>query len=447
MNTIDSLPLPTLVLTPLRQAVPASGGALEVLVRVQAPAQPAGAASAAARSQLRLALVVDRSGSMSGEPLHQALRCVRHIVERLQPQDEVAVVLYDNRVDVAVPLQPAAQKDAILAALAGVESGGNTALFQGWLAGAQQLGVGRAGAISRVLLLSDGQANMGLTELAEVSPHCAQWHEQGVSTTTVGLGAGFNEDLMVGMARTGGGQAYYGQTAEDLHDSFDEELALLEALFLRHLRVKPVAAEGVIAEALSALDLPAQDGWRTLSDLPWRAESWLLLRLHVAAQAPSGGAARPLLALNFEAVRKDGSAVQLTAPVLALPVVSDEAFAALAQDETVARRAQEIDFARASAEARELLMRGDSAAARERLRRLESQVQAHPWLAEKVVRLRALLELDAAMAAKEMRFKSSRLGTRVTQVNEVLYSADETNSDAIPAYLRRKAEEGRGRKS
>jgi Ca-activated chloride channel family protein len=447
MNTIESLPLPTLVLTPLRQGVPASGGALEVLVRVQAPAAPAGASAAAARSQLRLALVVDRSGSMSGQPLQQALRCVSHIVQRLQPQDQVAVVLYDNRVDVAVPLQPAAQKHAILAALAGVESGGNTALFEGWLAGAQQLGAGQAGAISRVLLLSDGQANMGPSDLADVAPHCAQWRDLGVSTTTVGLGSGFNEDLMVGMARTGGGQAYYGQTAEDLHDSFDEELALLEALFLRHLRAKPVAAEGVIAEALSALDLPAPDGWRTLSDLPWGAESWLLLRLHVGAQAPSGGAPRPLLALNFEAVRKDGSAVQITAPVLALPVVSDEAVAALPQDETVARRVQEIDFARASAEARELLMRGESDAARERLRWLESRVQAHPWLAEKIVRLRELVDRDAAMAAKEMRFKSSRMNTRVTQVNERIYSADETDSVEVPAYLRRKAEEGRGRKS
>jgi Ca-activated chloride channel family protein len=272
----DSLNLlPSIVLTPLRQGVPAGGGALEVLVRVQAPPRPEGAA---ARPLLRLALVVDRSGSMSGQPLGEALRCVGHIVQRLHPQDEVAVVLYDHQVQVAAPLQPASQRAAILAALAGVTSGGQTALFDGWQAGAQQLGAGRDGAVSRVLLLSDGQANVGPAEPPEVTPACGAAFRQGVGTTTVGLGSGFNEQLMMAMALAGGGQAYYGQSADDLFDSFDSELALLESLFLRGLRVKPAAGEGVIVEVLNQARPTDAAGWTSLSDLPWDAESWLLVR-------------------------------------------------------------------------------------------------------------------------------------------------------------------------
>lgn len=441
----ETTSLPTIVLTPVRNGVPAGGGALEVLVRVQAPPPPAGEA-AAVRPQLRLALVVDRSGSMSGPPLHEAMRCVRHIVERLQPQDEVAVALYDHEVQVPVPLQPAAQRLAILAALEGVESGGNTALADGWVAGAQQLGAGRDGAVSRVLLLSDGQANVGPSEPADVSPLCVDAFRKGVSTTTVGLGNNFNEDLMMAMAIAGGGQAYYGQAAEDLFDSFDTELALLEALFLRGLRVKPVAAEGVIAEVLNQARPTTPDGWTTLSDLPWDAEAWLLLRLHLAPQPPSGGAPRPVLALNVEGVRKDGSAVQLSAPLLALPVVSDEAFAALPRDEVVVRRLQEVEFARASAQARRQLQENDIDGARARLHRLEEQVRTHPWLSEKLERLKALIERDAEMGKKELHIKANMLGTRVTAVRESQYLGDETDADHVPAYLRRKAEEGKGRK-
>ena len=435
---------PNIILTPIRQGISAAGGTLEVLVRVQAPTPPAGLA-AAARSLLRLALVVDRSGSMDGEPLRQAMRCVSYIVSRLQPADQVAVVLYDHGVLVPVTLQAASNRQAIEAALAGVESGGNTALFDGWLAGAKQLEAGQAGAISRVILLSDGQANHGFSELADIAPHCAQWLSRGVSTTTVGLGHHFNELLMDGMARAGGGQQYYGQTAEDLHDSFDEELSLLQALFLRQLRVKLVAAGGVIVEPMNALQ-PADNGWISISDLPWGAESWLLVRLHVGPQAASGGAARPLLAANFEAVGKDGGSVEATAPMLALPVVSAEAFAALPQDELVARRLQEVQFAAASSKARALIQAGDIDAAKAFMKTLEARVADHPWLADSLKQLQALAEQDADMALKELRYKTNRLYTRVAQVNESAYLKDQTNSVDTPAFLRRKAQEGRGRK-
>jgi Ca-activated chloride channel homolog len=438
-------PLPTILLTPIRQGVSAAGGTLEVLVRVQAPAQPSGSDIAAARSLLRLALVVDRSGSMDGEPLRQAIRCVNHIVARLQPKDQVAVVLYDDKVRLPVPLQSAEHKVGIEAALADVQSGGNTALFDGWEAGAKQLEAGQAGAISRVVLLSDGQANHGLVDLAEIARHCAQWQAKGVSTTTVGLGQGFNEDLMIGMARAGGGQQYYGQMAEDLFDSFDEELALLEALFLRKLRVKLVAAEGVIVEPMSALE-PMDNGWLGVADLPWGAESWSLLRLHVSAQAASGGALRPLLALNFEAVRKDGTPVAQTAPMFALPVVSAEAFSALPQDESVARRLQEVQFADASIKARDLINAGDTDAALMALALLEPQVAGHAWLVEKLKSLQTLAHMNAGMAAKELRYKSTKLYTRVVGINEAAYAGDETDAADVPKFLRRKSSEGKGRK-
>src|SRR4051812_18739654 len=104
---------------------------------------------------------------MAGEPLTEALRCAEYIAKGLTPKDQLAVVLYDNKVQVPVPLGPAGDAGAVQRALAAVESGGNTALFDGWQAGAQLLASdAKPEALTRVLLLSDGQANHGLCDAA-----------------------------------------------------------------------------------------------------------------------------------------------------------------------------------------------------------------------------------------------------------------------------------------
>ena len=159
--------------------------------------------------------------------------------------------------------------------------------------GAKQLEKGLDSSISRVILLSDGQANHGLVEQGAIEKHCHEWLAKGVTTTTVGLGRGFNEDLMIAMAKAGGGQQYYGQTAADLFDSFDEELSLLYALCLRQLCLTLIPAQGVIIEPLGVFDQNA-DGTFQLSDLAWASESWLAVRLHVSPTAT--GSNRDLLA-------------------------------------------------------------------------------------------------------------------------------------------------------
>ena len=118
---------PTIVFSPLQAGVAAAGGPLDLLIRVQAPDQPAQAAATPATPK-RLALVVDRSGSMNGQPLQEALRCVEHIASHLTPQDAMALVVYDDKVDTLLPLQPMRSADAVAKAIAGVQAGGMTDL-------------------------------------------------------------------------------------------------------------------------------------------------------------------------------------------------------------------------------------------------------------------------------------------------------------------------------
>lgn len=170
-----------------------------------------------------------------------------------------------------------------------------------------------------MVLLSDGQANQGKVEPDLIARDCTGWLERGVSTTTVGLGRAFNEELMIAMAKAGGGQQYYGQRAEDLYDAFDEELSLLQAMMMRGLRVRPVAAAGVLVDVLGQAKTDAE-GWSTLSDLAWGAEVWVLLRLHLSAQATGADRQRTLLGVSLQAQDMDGKAVELHAAPLALPV-------------------------------------------------------------------------------------------------------------------------------
>jgi Ca-activated chloride channel family protein len=446
---------PTVILSPIRAGIPVAGGTLEVLVRIQAPAMPVqtGQGSPKARPPLRLALVVDRSGSMDGAPLTEALRCVNHIVGRLQPTDQVAVVLYDDDVQRPVPLRAATNAAFVHAALAGIESGGSTNLYAGWEAGARQLESGTMDSISRVILLSDGQANQGLVDKTQIEQHCARWLATGVSTTTVGLGRGFNEELMIGMARAGGGQQYFGQTAEDLFDGFDEELALLEALCLRKLRVKLIAGVGVIVEPLG-LVRQNPDKTYALSDLAWGAESWLLVRLHIAgmvsndpAQLETGMSNRALLSVALEAERLDGTSVAVASPVLSLQGVDAKAWDALPKDEMVSQRLLEVQFGETGAKVRELLAAGDAKAAQKLLQRMEAGAVGHPWLQDKLKHLQALAERDAFMAQKELRYSQVKMSSRLSSDDVLRYAADETDRGDIPAFLRRKSSEGKGRKA
>lgn len=431
----------TIQFSPLQSAISSEGGTLDLIVRIQASEAPPAAAPTSAPAPKRLALVVDRSGSMAGPPLFEALRCVQHIAQRLTPQDQLAVVVYDNQVSVIQPLAPV-NLATLRAQLATVTEGGSTNLFAGWQAGAHELANGPAHAISRVMLLSDGRANHGLTAAQNILPHLQQSAEQGIGTTTVGLGRSFNEELMIAMARTGRGQQYYGQRATDLHDSFDEELQLLQALCLRHLTLELVPAPGVVLQPLGVFDrLP--NGHIQLPDLPWDAETWVALRLHLpAACAPT--TPHTLLAATLTARTLDGQAVTQHATPLQLPALPPHALAQLPTHPDVATRLSEAHFAQDSQQLANLLARGLQAPARALLQDMQQRHGHHPWLAAKLQRLAELAQRDPDMYRKEASFSSRRTGQRLSAREDTAYAGDETQSTA-PAYLRKKAEEGRGR--
>ncbi|MCX7800626.1 MAG: VWA domain-containing protein [Fimbriimonadales bacterium] len=171
---------------------------------------------------LRIALVIDRSGSMSGEKLEIAKQAALEMVRSLGAEDRVGVVVYDDTVDLLQEL--AAPGKLVASKISRVQSGGCTNLHGGWLRGVHLLPNG-----GHVVLLSDGLANAGLFTDAEglANEAARARREHGVTTSTIGIGMDFDERLMARMADEGGGMHYFARTAASIRQAFENERFLM----------------------------------------------------------------------------------------------------------------------------------------------------------------------------------------------------------------------------
>lgn len=430
-----------LKLTPLRAGLQADrDNVVEVLVRAIAPQAPAGAPP---RRRLNLSLVLDRSGSMGGHPLQEAKRCAAAIVDRLMPDDVVSVVTYDSDVRVVIPAQAISDSFAIKGAIQAIRPGGRTALHDGWAAGAEQAARHvKTADTSRVLLLSDGCANAGIVDPHIIADRCGQMAAVGVTTSTYGLGQHFNEDLMSEMARLGGGNAYYGQTASDLMGPFQDEFELLQATLAQQVRLRLEPAPGV-RMTVASLTQTGADEWR-LPDVAYGSEAWAIVTLQVPRHLVEGAQDRTLTLLRARLAYAtlDGEAPPV-GDVLALRVLPGPVFAELSADPLVARRLQEVRFAEYQVEAAEAARRGRWDRVDDILQRARATAAGNDWLSASM----AALERYAAMRneelfAKESTFKARRVMSRLASVNEDV-AFDARSEAAVPRYLRRKLEEGR----
>ena len=397
----------------------------------------------AERASQALALVIDRSGSMAGRPLEEARRCAEYVLSKLRPSDSVALVQFDNRVRRLWPAVPLGDGAAQRAAIAGIRTGGNTDLHGGWAEGAGALAEVAGQSLKRVILLSDGQANEGLTDAAEIAAQCAARAAEGITTSTYGLGNGFNEELMVAMARAGGGNHYYGETAEDLMEPFEQELELLGNLCLRELRLAASVPDGFAVELVN--QLPKTDaGWH-LPDLAWGAEAWAVLRVSVpAASVPLAGPLCTVLRVAIGGRSLQGEAVALERAGLALPVMSRAAFDSLADDELVTRRLVELSAAVALIAMRSAAAAGDWDRVDALLEAASRQFAGNAWVAAVLQSMQAIASSrERERAMKEMMYSSAKLRSRLAMKCEGA-ELSAMAIEALPAYLRRKPAQGKG---
>ncbi|QDV61170.1 vWA domain-containing protein [Crateriforma conspicua] len=176
------------------------------------------------RPPVNVALVLDRSGSMSGEKIARAKEAAITAINRLSDQDIVSVILYDSNVEVLVPATKASDRESIKAAIRSVQANGSTALFAGVSKGAAEVRKFLADdQVNRVILLSDGLANVGPKSPQDLESLGRSLIKEGISVSTLGLGLNYNEDLMVALASVGGGNHAFIEQADDLVAVFNQE--------------------------------------------------------------------------------------------------------------------------------------------------------------------------------------------------------------------------------
>lgn len=198
------------------------------------------------RAPVNVAIVLDKSGSMDGEKIIKAREAAKMAIRRLNKNDIVSVVLYDSTVRVIVPATKVSDKEAICAQIDRIAAKGSTALFAGVSKGAAEIRkfINKE-RVNRVLLLSDGQANIGPKSPGALGELGGSLIKDGISVSTIGLGSGYNEDLMFKLADRSDGNHAFAENGVDLVRIFDAEFGEILSVVAQEVLVKIECADGV----------------------------------------------------------------------------------------------------------------------------------------------------------------------------------------------------------
>jgi Ca-activated chloride channel family protein len=254
---------PGLVVRPDRRLIRANGRSERFLL-VDVVAPTVAPDTAHRRPPVNLAFVLDRSGSMGGHnKLGLAKQAVLEALDRLDPQDRFSVVTYDDQLDVVVAGTQATAEARRLAAerLRNVDARGSTDLHGGWLTGCEQVAGGIAPeGVNRVLLLTDGLANVGVTDHDELAGLAYDLRRRGVTTSTFGVGTDFDESLLQAMADSGGGHFYFIGDVAQMRDHITSEVGETLEVVAREVVLDLTLPESVRLEPLSPFRVEQSPG-------------------------------------------------------------------------------------------------------------------------------------------------------------------------------------------
>ncbi|MCD4657496.1 MAG: VWA domain-containing protein [Planctomycetes bacterium] len=180
------------------------------------------------RKPLNLVLVVDRSGSMKGEKITSVKKAVNHLVQNLTNEDILSIITYNQKVEVLHASGRVFNKDSIKSKVNSIFSNGRTNLSDGWEQGFREISENLSDKyVNRIILLTDGLANEGMTDSKELAKLGRKFRKKDVRTTTMGVGVDFNEELLKQVADESSGNYYYMADAERIQDLFQEEIGEL----------------------------------------------------------------------------------------------------------------------------------------------------------------------------------------------------------------------------
>ncbi|TXD38419.1 VWA domain-containing protein [Lujinxingia vulgaris] len=336
-----------------------------------------GESRAERRPALNVALVLDRSGSMGGEPMAQARNAAARFLERLQPGDRVSVVSFGANARVDVPSQPVDAHNLpwLIRTIDRIDALGATHLSGGIEEGARTLLASRqAGSVDRMIVMTDGLPTAGMTGDEELQRLVRGVRSQGISVTTLGFGTSYNADLMASLAEEGAGNYSYIARASDFEQAFSEELDALATTVATGVTLTLIPSAGVHFEEVYGMPVDVGAGPLTLGlgDLRAQTSRRVMVRVKTRGIPRDGKAAiRAILTYQDRVAERP---VENELLVEASTTGDDVAMVSSLRPEVMVR-VQEAIALRAIREATRDYSRGDQKAATERLKRERSRME------------------------------------------------------------------------
>ena len=248
-----------------------------------------------ARADVNIALVIDKSGSMQRKKIEKAKQAAIAAVDRLRSSDIVSVIVYDQGVQVVLQATKLSDKATAKQDIRQISAGGSTALFAGVSKGAAEvrkfLDDNR---VNRVILLSDGRANVGPDSPGELGEFGASLLKEQIAVTTLGLGLDYNEDLMTQLAARSNGNHLFIENADELIAVFDHEFNDVLSVVAQEVMININVCEGIrpVQVLGHAAEIHGQEVTIQLNQLYAGQERFILMEVEVPATATD--ATRPI---------------------------------------------------------------------------------------------------------------------------------------------------------
>jgi Ca-activated chloride channel family protein len=240
------------------------------------------------RPPINAAIVIDRSGSMEGDRISAAKEGARVALKRLSSDDTIALIAYNHGVEVLSPAAPlGSSRGKLLEAIDNLQADGTTALYAGVKEGGRQVEEFVAdNNVNRVILLSDGLANVGPSTPAELAELGRKLASKGISVSTIGLGLEYNEDLMQRLAAASDGNHVFVERPSDLAEIFDREFGDALSVSARDITITIECKLGFTPMRILGRDGSIEDNRVTLklNQLQSNNERYVVVEL----QAPEG---------------------------------------------------------------------------------------------------------------------------------------------------------------
>ena len=277
--------------------VPSSGGEVWVQIGLQARG-----ASEAVRTPLNLALVLDTSGSMAGEgKLTYLKESLRVFLQSLDEEDWVSIIAYSDRAWVLRHSQHVGDGAWILETVEMLQPGGSTNLYDGLLAGFREVeGSFDVRRNNRVILLTDGIANVGVTDPARIAGDALTFSQRGIYLSTIGLGMDLNDPLLGDLARQGNGAYHFVDSALEMDKVFRQEVEGLVERVAEDVQVSIQPATGVQLLAVTGMDgtPPSEGASIALPSMGAGDSQVLMARLRTGAE-PTGSGELAVISLSY----------------------------------------------------------------------------------------------------------------------------------------------------